>query len=628
MNTAIVGQVTDISQNKLGSKPGKSSGESPSGDSFAAVYADSSQAAPEAEQPEVSEAQGAVPGPDSAEENVEASDDQTDETHTEVDVAALVSAEAAAAPAGQASTDDNSVFERSGASQEDVAAVVASSVPETGAADGGEPETQAVADGTVQPAGEGVPLADASSSALRAQQSTPSGNGLDGAAKAAVPTTGLSQTNGISNGGQVQSPPGAQQEVAGAEETPVNGPVASQQPIGAGLTQAEVLAELARTSNGSIQDLPLAYRVRLGALSPAAQQAIHKSVASAVPTAAPVSPIAASVQNELALRQVTDSGNGLVANGPIDLPEGVELDGITQFEPAAASKTLPATPAVAVAPNAATIPAAAATPADDIPVAAETPTAVTAPAAAAAPTAATTVVPVNTSRLTQAGTRSEKSDEVRLEEVSTDTTAEDALLPGQIIREGGIVGATQVSQAALFAQIGQPQNNERFGHGAQQDFRLGPQAIGITQSLTEATFRPATIPTPEVAQRIAVQLTEAFAAKGERKVEVMLNPKELGQVKMQLSTSENGVRVIIHAERSETGDLMRRHISALENEFKDMGFENISFSFSSGDSQSQSGGNNQSGGSARQGQAVADEIETTPVGQQLNLGGSGLDMRV
>lgn len=56
---------------------------------------------------------------------------------------------------------------------------------------------------------------------------------------------------------------------------------------------------------------------------------------------------------------------------------------------------------------------------------------------------------------------------------------------------------------------------------------------------------------------VAAQLAEAFAAKGEQKVEVSLNPQELGHVKMRVVASETGITMIIQTERPETGDLMR-----------------------------------------------------------------------
>lgn len=188
----------------------------------------------------------------------------------------------------------------------------------------------------------------------------------------------------------------------------------------------------------------------------------------------------------------------------------------------------------------------------------------------------------------------------------------------------------QASQAALLGQAGAFQQGESHDVKFGAETRIGLEAVGINQVLAEATFRPTAASGQEMAQRIAVQLSEAFASKGERKVDVMLNPKELGRVKMQLATNDGAVRVIIQTERAETGDLMRRNIGELEREFQEMGFENISFEFSSGGGQTQSGGGNSEGAANSSNLNIAsnEDLLEPQTQQPLNLGGSGLDMRV
>ncbi|NSY38745.1 flagellar hook-length control protein FliK [Leisingera sp. ANG59] len=162
---------------------------------------------------------------------------------------------------------------------------------------------------------------------------------------------------------------------------------------------------------------------------------------------------------------------------------------------------------------------------------------------------------------------------------------------------------------------------------------LSGEAPGLSQLLTEASFGSHSVHRPEMPRMIAAQIAEAFAAKGEQKVEVSLNPQELGHVKMRVVTSETGITMIIQTERPETGDLMRRHINELAEEFRRMGYEDISFEFSGG--QAGSGGEGggteegtgQAGGAAdsrTRGAETAGEQTT----QNLRLGSAGVDMRV
>lgn len=85
---------------------------------------------------------------------------------------------------------------------------------------------------------------------------------------------------------------------------------------------------------------------------------------------------------------------------------------------------------------------------------------------------------------------------------------------------------------------------------------------------------------------IARQMAEALQRLPDRPVEISLNPKELGKVRMSVSPVEAGITVNIVAERPETLDLMRRNIEQLVREFQSLGYDSINFAFSQGESNS------------------------------------------
>ncbi|WP_293574064.1 flagellar hook-length control protein FliK [Phaeobacter sp.] len=163
---------------------------------------------------------------------------------------------------------------------------------------------------------------------------------------------------------------------------------------------------------------------------------------------------------------------------------------------------------------------------------------------------------------------------------------------------------------------------------------LGAEMPGLSQLLTEATLSPGTVHRPETPRLIANQMAEALVAKGDRNVDVALNPKELGHVNMRVSVTETGVSVMIQTERPETGDLMRRHISELADEFRRMGFEDISFEFSGGETSGGDAGDGSASAGTGQGRggdlAASDDIdaETAALTPTLNTGETGLDMRL
>jgi flagellar hook-length control protein FliK len=158
-------------------------------------------------------------------------------------------------------------------------------------------------------------------------------------------------------------------------------------------------------------------------------------------------------------------------------------------------------------------------------------------------------------------------------------------------------------------------------------FEMTSEMPGLSQLLTEATFGTSATHRSELPRMVASQMAEAFAAKGEQKVEVSLNPQELGKVSMRVVTSETGITMVIQTERPETGDLMRRHIHELAEEFRQMGYEDISFEFSGGQADGGQSQDQSAGGSAN-----ADSLHMTevaePAVQNLQLGAAGLDMRV
>ncbi|WP_424977636.1 flagellar hook-length control protein FliK [Leisingera sp. S232] len=202
---------------------------------------------------------------------------------------------------------------------------------------------------------------------------------------------------------------------------------------------------------------------------------------------------------------------------------------------------------------------------------------------------------------------------------------------------GQVVQTALPSQAAQqAATIFQPMlaSGEALAETGPHTLSLGltGEAPGLSQLLAEASIGTQAAHRPELPRMIASQIAEAFAAKGEQKVEVSLNPQELGQVKMRVVTSETGITMIIQAERPETSDLMRRHIHELAEEFRRMGYEDISFEFSGGQSGGDNADENADDGTGQSagvvGSQSGDETAGTQATQNLRLGSAGVDMRV
>ncbi|NIZ60457.1 hypothetical protein DL239_05645 [Sedimentitalea sp. CY04] len=186
----------------------------------------------------------------------------------------------------------------------------------------------------------------------------------------------------------------------------------------------------------------------------------------------------------------------------------------------------------------------------------------------------------------------------------------------QAVAQGAAVNADAMADSAGAAVLLDP---------------IGFEPAGLSQLLTEAVMSPGTTHRPETPRLVAAQMAEALATKGERNIDIALSPEELGRVKMRVSTTDTSVVVAITTERPETNELMRRHINELSEEFRRMGFEDISFEFSgegmSGDASEQDESqSNGSSGAQSNGQS-ADNVQE-PEQQNLRLGETGLDMRI
>jgi flagellar hook-length control protein FliK len=134
----------------------------------------------------------------------------------------------------------------------------------------------------------------------------------------------------------------------------------------------------------------------------------------------------------------------------------------------------------------------------------------------------------------------------------------------------------------------------------------------------------------ELPARIAAQLAQAAQTMPDAPVELALSPEELGNVRLTFNTSDRAINVVVAAERGETLDLMRRNIDTLAAEFREMGFQDVSFSFSQQGEQGfedgtpgQSGSQNQA--SSEQQNSSADTVD--PVRIALD-GSGGVDLRL
>lgn len=124
-----------------------------------------------------------------------------------------------------------------------------------------------------------------------------------------------------------------------------------------------------------------------------------------------------------------------------------------------------------------------------------------------------------------------------------------------------------------------------------EELPLFPANVGgVDPAAGRPALAGAAVPTgpagAEIARHIANQI--AVAAQPDGTTEIALDPEELGKVRLRLTGTETAMSILIIAERPETTELMRRHVDALAQEFREIGYTDLQFQFESGANDQQS----------------------------------------
>ncbi len=86
----------------------------------------------------------------------------------------------------------------------------------------------------------------------------------------------------------------------------------------------------------------------------------------------------------------------------------------------------------------------------------------------------------------------------------------------------------------------------------------------------------------DLPRHLAQQVADVARMMPDRPVELTLSPEELGRLRLTFTVDGGSMAVAVNAERPETLDLLRRHIDALAQELREIGYENVSFDFNQG----------------------------------------------
>jgi hypothetical protein len=158
---------------------------------------------------------------------------------------------------------------------------------------------------------------------------------------------------------------------------------------------------------------------------------------------------------------------------------------------------------------------------------------------------------------------------------------------------------------------------------------FAPTGFSASVSLPPATHSPS-IPSIPVPVSAILEQIKTHAPPGKQSsIELTLTPDDLGKIRLVIATDGEKVRVIVHADRPETLDLIRRNTDSFSADLRQAGYSNASFSFG-GSHDRQSAQQDQKGTNHTFDAEADDPVSdiATPKPQADHSKPSGLNLRV
>lgn len=153
---------------------------------------------------------------------------------------------------------------------------------------------------------------------------------------------------------------------------------------------------------------------------------------------------------------------------------------------------------------------------------------------------------------------------------------------------------------------------------------IAPEKLSRIQNTATHSIQPSS---PAIARQISTQLLLTLSQPDAGTTEIQLSPKELGTVRMTVTTNEGVLTVVVTAERAETNELMRRHASELSQELEKLGFESFDLSFGQDSPPRDDLGDDKNDRPARLSSEIIEAVPA-PSLQDTAIPNVGLDIRV
>ena len=205
-----------------------------------------------------------------------------------------------------------------------------------------------------------------------------------------------------------------------------------------------------------------------------------------------------------------------------------------------------------------------------------------------------------------------------------------AQIEGAQVQKSGDGPWPKPAQSQLSNEVKTPRPDLQMDTMVSDDVRPTMDAAALfEQPVHRLDGRPAILSTGIAqphgqTQSVVAQIISAAEVSHSGRAELTLDPEELGKVTLNLVTSDRTITVLIATERPETLDLLRRNIDSLGQEFRELGYQDVSFAF-----REHRGHHDGRGGPQRPAEEAFDEPEVRSAPQPRTLQCDGhLDIRL
>ncbi|MEL6999241.1 MAG: flagellar hook-length control protein FliK [Pseudomonadota bacterium] len=154
------------------------------------------------------------------------------------------------------------------------------------------------------------------------------------------------------------------------------------------------------------------------------------------------------------------------------------------------------------------------------------------------------------------------------------------------------------------------------------------QQSAPTTTVSAVPIASAPMANEAVARSAVTQIAAALnTPSNARRIDLSLDPPELGRIEIQMEVAEAGMKAMLTAERHATGDMLRRQSDLLMQQLNDAGFESVDISFADfTDGQMFESGSGQPGTSG--GETESAPSEPAPSERRQRITSNAMDMRL